>query len=232
MKVEQSASLLGRTELFRDLDEDVLLSLAAGAIQRTYKRGQLIVGQGEPGDSLFVLLEGMVKVIVASEEGNEMVLATLRPPDTFGELAVIDGGTRSASAEAFGAAGAGLLILTRQTLLTALAKNPTVTDALLRSLGNLVRRLTEQAADLVFLDLHGRVAKLLLGLAERDAAPEGEHATLDLGLTQTDLAEMVGGSRQSINGILQSFERRGYIEVRGRNIAILRPDLLRHRAGG
>jgi CRP-like cAMP-binding protein len=93
-----------------------------------------------------------------------------------------------------------------------------------------LRRLTEQAADLVFLDLHGRMAKLLVGMAEDRGTKEGVELVLDLHMTQTDLAGMVGGSRQSVNQILRSFERRGYLELRGRQIRLKQPELLRRRA--
>jgi CRP-like cAMP-binding protein len=98
-------------------------------------------------------------------------------------------------------------------------------------MGSMVRRLTDQAADLVFLDLHGRVAKLLLALSEELGTSEPGGRALDLHLTQTDLANMVGGSRQSVNQVLNSFERLGYLDLDGRRILIRRPELLQKRAG-
>jgi CRP/FNR family transcriptional regulator, cyclic AMP receptor protein len=176
-----------------------------------------------------VILEGQVKVFVTSEEGVEMVLVTLGKSDSFGELSLIDGAPRSASAEALEATK--ILGLGRRALLDLLPGDPRLTEALLRSLGSLVRRLTEQAADLVFLDLHGRVAKLLLALADRDGHQEGGKTVLDLHVTQTDLAGMVGGSRQSVNQILHAFERRGYVELQGRTVVLNEVELLRRRAG-
>jgi CRP-like cAMP-binding protein len=177
---------------------------------------------------LFVVTEGRVKVVVTSEEGDEMLLVTLQPVDVFGELALIDGEPRSASAETL--EPTKVLVLTRTTFLETLHESPAMTESLLRSMGAVLRRLTEQAADLVFLDLHGRVAKLLLGLAEKGG--DGGSATeLDLKLTQTDLASMVGGSRQSVNQILRSFEQRGYLEMQGRKLILKAPEQLRRRAG-
>ncbi|MDQ3767084.1 MAG: Crp/Fnr family transcriptional regulator [Actinomycetota bacterium] len=229
MDPHQTASLLSRTRLFGGLDQDVLHSLGERTIERSYKRGQLIFSQGDMGESLYVLVDGVVKVFVTSDRGDEMVLTTLHPPEVFGELALIDGGARSASAEALEPAAA--LVLTRPTLLELLAQHPSLTDSLLRSLGSVLRRLTEQTSDLVFLDLHGRVAKLLLNLASEQANEEGEVVVLDLHMTQSDLAGMVGGSRQSVNQILRHFQGRGYIELDGRRVKLLRPDLLRRRAG-
>ena len=229
MNAEAAAGLLGSTDLFKNLDPPVLDQLARSVTFRNYRRGHLIFAQGEPGDSLFVISEGLVKVFVTSEEGEDMVLVTLRPPETFGELALIDGGLRSASAEAL--EPTTTLTLSRGTLIELLQGHPTLAQALLSSLGGLVRRLTEQAADLVFLDLHGRVAKLLLALAEERGRHEGQEVLLDLHVTQSDLAAMVGGSRQSVNHILHAFQRRGYLEIEGRRIALKDLRALAKRAG-
>lgn len=227
MNTEQAASYLKETTLFGDLAPDALARLAEHTIERTYKKGQLIFYQGDPAEALFVVIEGRVKVVVVSEEGAEMLLVTLQPVDVFGELALIDGEARSASAETL--EPTKLLVLTRATFLRALQESPAMTESLLRSLGAVLRRLTEQAADLVFLDLHGRVAKLLIGLADKDGGSDNV-IELDLHLTQSDLANMVGGSRQSVNQILRSFERRGYVEVHGRKLILKDPDSLRKRA--
>lgn len=228
MEPEQAAAYLSETGLFGGLDPEGLARLAERAVERTYKKGQLVFYQGDPAEALFVVIEGRIKVVVVSEEGDEMLLVTLQPVDVFGELALIDGEPRSASAETM--EQTRVLVLTRATFLAALRESPAMTESLLRSLGAVLRRLTEQAADLVFLDLHGRVAKLLVGLAEKNEGG-GNGVELDLHLTQSDLASMVGGSRQSVNQILRSFERRGYVEVHGRKLILKAPDLLRKRAG-
>jgi CRP-like cAMP-binding protein len=229
MRTEQATGLLARTGLFGELDENARRRLAEVAIERNYKKGQLIFYQGDLGESLFIVAEGSVKVFVTSEDGDEMVLVTLGPGDIFGELAVIDGGPRSASAETLEATK--LLALTRTTLLQVMHEHPAITDSLLRTLGSVVRRLTEQATDLVFLDLHGRVAKLLVSFTDSRGVDQHGETILDLRLTQTDLAAMVGGSRQSVNQILRLFERRGLVELRGRKIVVKELAQLRRRAG-
>jgi CRP/FNR family transcriptional regulator, cyclic AMP receptor protein len=229
MRGDKAAQLLRRTSLFGELSGDALLLLGERAVERSYRRGQLIFTQGDLGDSLFVVVEGLIKVFVTSDEGDEMVLVTLRPPETFGEIALVEGGRRSASAETLEPTTA--LALTRSTLLEVAAEHPALTESLLRAVGAVVRRLTEQASDLVFLDLNGRVAKLLLALAQDRGGSQGDEITLDLHVTQTDLAAMVGGSRQSVNQILRSFERRGYVEIQGRHMTLREVDLLRRRAG-
>jgi CRP/FNR family cyclic AMP-dependent transcriptional regulator len=229
MKAEQAAALLARTPLFAGLDEAELLGLGAYAHRRIYRKGEYIFHQGDTGDAVFVLTEGRVKVIFASEDGDEMILATLQPPDVFGELALIDGGSRSASIQTL--EPTTVLTLTRATLLDLMSRQPGVTDVVLRSLGKLVRRMIAQAGDLVFMDLHGRVAKLLLRLIEDPADHHGERLSLDLKMTQSDLAAMVGGSRQSVNQILRLFERRGYLGLEGQRLIVKDADALRRRAG-
>lgn len=226
-RYERASSILGKTELFSRLDDEILDRLAERAIARRYRRGQLIFGEGDSGESLFLVVDGLVKVFVTSDEGEEMVLITLRSGDSFGELALIDGQPRSASAQAL--EETSVLVVTREVLLELMLAFPPIAESLLASLGALVRRLTEQTADLVFLDLHGRVAKLLVHFAAERGREE--KAVLDLHLTQSDLAAMVGGSRQSVNQILRAFEKRGYIELRGRTMVLKRMDLLSRRAG-
>lgn len=229
MKSDRADALLARTVLFENLDDEARASLASVAIGRTYKKGHLVCHQGDLGEALFIIVEGHVKVFVTSEEGDEMVLVTLGPSEVFGELSLMDGGPRSASVEAL--EPTKLLAIGRTHLLEVLRDRPEATDSLLRSLGAVVRRLTEQAADLVFMDLHGRVAKLLLGLADHQQPSADDEVELDFHFTQTDLAAMVGGSRQSVNQILRTFERRGYLALQGRKIILKRPDQLRRRAG-
>lgn len=225
-----SPALLARTALFRDLDAHALEQLAGAARRRVYKKGHLLFRQGDEAETLFVLVDGLVKVYVTSEDdGDEMVLVTLRPPDTLGELGLIDGRPRSASAEVL--EQSEVLELGRRAFLDLLAESPAMTDSLLRSLGAVLRRLTEQASDLVFLDLHGRVAKLVVGMAVDRGAVTAGACELDVEVTQADLAGMVGGSRQSVNQILGAFERRGYLEMRGRKFLIKDLAGLRRRAG-
>jgi CRP/FNR family transcriptional regulator, cyclic AMP receptor protein len=229
MRTEAAVALLRRTRLFAELREDTLRALADRSVERSYPRHGRLFYQGDPGSGLYVLASGLVKVVVTSEDGEEMVLVTLGPGDAFGELSIVDGGPRSASAEALEPTVA--LVITREVLLDLATRDSGLTEALLRTLGALLRRLTEQASDLVFLDLAGRMAKLLAVLAAERGSETPEGIELDANLTQTDLAGMVGASRQSVNQILQGFARRGYLQVRGRRIVIHRLDLLRRRAG-
>ena len=218
----EDAALLQDTSLFGALPEDATQRLAEKATRRSYGRGEIIFREDDPGDALCVVVSGLVKVYRTSPDGDEMLLVTLGPASVFGELPMVDGGLRSASAAAVEAAT--VLLISRAALLDLLRTSPELADGLLRSLGSMVRRLTDQAADLVFLDLHGR-------LAEERGIPGEDGQAMDLHMTQSDLANMVGGSRQSVNQVLNSFERLGYVELDGRRIVIKKPDLLKRRAG-
>ena len=230
MKTEEIADILAQTRLFGGSSRAALLSIASEANQRTYPKGAVLFNEGDTGDAFYVVASGTVKVFVTSGHGTEMVMATLRAPHGFGEVALLDNGPRSASAEAL--EPTTVLAFARSTFLDLIHRDPDVADGLLRSVGWLLRRVTGQAADLVFLDLEGRVAKLLVEFAnERGEEREGE-IHLDLGLSQSDLAVMVGGSRQSVNQILHALEARGYLAVDGgRTVAILNMEGLSKRAG-
>ena len=220
--VHDAAMLLAETELFAGIDPAAAAELAQRTVRKTFRRGQPLFHQGDPGDALYVLVDGCVAVVVTSEAGDRMVLNTMCPPSVIGEIALLDGGVRSASAEAV--EETTTLVLSRAAFLESMREHPPLVDELLRSLGRLVRRLSEQASDFVFLDLPGRVAKALLRLAD-----DGEPA--EVSVTQARLAEMVGGTRQSVNEILHALAARGMVELQGRRILICDPEQLGRRAG-
>jgi CRP/FNR family transcriptional regulator, cyclic AMP receptor protein len=225
MDSNQVVELLGRTDLFGALDEATRRQLVADASQTAFAKGQTIFVQDEPGDRMFVLAKGAVKLVVRSRHGEVVELARHWPPAVFGQLALLDGGPRSASAEAL---EPSLLIgITRDRLIGLLHSDHRVIDPLLRSLGDLVRRANRQTTDLVFLDLQGRVARKLLELAETPVADGG--ALRHRHFTQTELAHMVGGARPTVNLALRSLEERGLIRVSSGSIEILELDELRRR---
>ena len=226
MNLQQKAEVLARTELFKGVDEAARRLIAERVAERVVERGRSVFVQDEPGDRMYVLAEGAVKLYVSSRDGGIVELARHHPPASFGELALLDGGFRSASAEAV--ERSLLLVVTRAELLRLLRSEEKVAEALLRLLGAIVRRTTRQVTELAFLSLQGRVAAKLLELA--DSVGQGPARTRRL--TQVELATMVGGARQSVNQALKSLEARGYIRVAGRAFEILEPQQLHRLAGG
>jgi CRP/FNR family transcriptional regulator, cyclic AMP receptor protein len=212
--LQPRADVLARTELFRGIDEATRRRIAEHAAERVVERGQCVFTQDEPGDRMYVLAEGAVKLFVSSRNGGIVELVRHRPPATFGEVALLDGGPRSASAEA--TERSTLLVVTRAELLRLLRTEDQVAEGLLRTLGTIVRRTTRQVTDLAFLDLQGRVARQLLVLAG-----DAHGTTRTRQVSQAELASMVSGARQTVNQALRSLEARGYIKTDGRCFEIL-----------
>jgi CRP/FNR family cyclic AMP-dependent transcriptional regulator len=220
--LQHRAAVLARTELFSGIDPATQRRIAERVVERVVERGQCVFTQDQPGDRMYVLAEGAVKLFVSSRDGGVVELVRHRPPATFGEVALLDGGPRSASAEA--TERSLLLVVTRAELVALLRSSEQVAEALLRTLGTIVRRTTRQVSDLVFLDLQGRVARQLLELAGGNGAARTRQ------VTQAELASMVSGARQTVNQALRSLEARGYIRPDGRSFQILDRERLEHLA--
>jgi CRP/FNR family transcriptional regulator, cyclic AMP receptor protein len=215
--------ILRRTELLRSLPQPDLETVAAASRLRAFRRAQVVFTQGDPGDTLIVVISGRVKVVVRSADGGELTLTIVPPGGSLGELSVADGGPRSADAETLDACQ--LLLIPREMIQDVCARVPAAALALTSSLAATLRRLTNAASDLVFLDLPRRVAKVLL------AQPRGADGVVRLNLRQEELAHQVGGTRQSVNAALRGFERRGWIEVHDRAVAVKQAAALSRFAG-
>ena len=224
VRLPDPADALTGVEMFAALEPEARQRVIAAAVPRTYRKGQLLFVENDPGESLIILRRGAVMVFRTAPTGERAVLSVMRPPETIGELSLLDGGARSLSAEAIEDCQA--LALSRAAFIELVHANPRLLDAVMRSLGSLIRRLTEQTADHVFLDLPGRVAKTLVRLAGETNAP-----MVTIELNQSQLAEMAGGSRQSVNQAIGSFASRGWLRTEGRRIVVTDLSALRRRAG-
>jgi len=178
---------------------------------------------GDPSDTLILVISGRVKVVVRSADGAELTLTIIPPGGMFGEISIADGGPRSADAEAL--EDCRLLFVPTELIQDLCSRMPSVTQAVMSSIAATLRRLTEAASDLVFLDLPRRVAKMLL------SQPRGDHGVIQLKMNQEELAHQVGGSRQSVNAALRGFERRGWIDVQDRAVTIKQPAALARFTG-
>ena len=216
-------SILRRTDLLRSAPDEVLDAVATASRLRVFRRGQVVFTRGDPSDTLFVVISGRVKVVVRSADGGELTLTIIQPGGVFGELGIADGGPRSADADALDECQ--LLLVPLETVQGICAREPPVVQSLLNSTAATLRRLTEAASDLVFLDLPRRVAKVLLSL------PRGDDGVIRPALSQEELAHQAGGTRQSINATLRGFERRGWIEVHDRAVTIRQVPALHRFAG-
>jgi len=198
--------------LFTRLDESRIAPLAASLRSRRYRGGETIFHQDDPGDALHVVAAGAVKIVLPSAEDEEAaIIATLRPGDFFGELALFDDAPRSATAIALGATET--LVLRREAFLALIDEDQSLRHALLSSLADEIRSITVHVGDLHFLDLPGRMSRRILREAESVAAEPDGAVRLPWPYTQAELAGMIGGSRQSVNRLLADLVARDLIRV-------------------
>jgi CRP/FNR family cyclic AMP-dependent transcriptional regulator len=210
---------LSTIPFFAGLDRAALERVAAGMRTRRFRRGEVIFHIGDPGDALFVIVDGEVKISLPSETGDEAILATLRVGHVFGELALLDGAPRSASATAISATET--VVLPRDRFRELIATEAGVRDALLASIAGELRRLTTHVEELHFLDITGRLAARLVRLAQEGGTRGGDGAIrLRSNLTQGDLAAMVGCTRQSVNKLLGQFTDDGLIRLDREGIVV------------
>lgn len=226
---EQSKALLRRTTLFGALSDESLTRLAAQSQFRSYKRGQLLFCQGDAGDWIYVVAEGLVKLVRTSSQGNELLLGLRRPPHIFGEIAILDGRERAATAEAM-CTPTRVLVVNKQPVTALLDESTALSRELAVNFGALLREAIERAFDFVFLDLKGRVAKVLIEFADTVGQRTDEGTLIDVQLHQADVAAIVGGTRPAVNKVLKDLERRGYLRLQGRTIVLLQPEQLVRRA--
>lgn len=219
------AEVLSRSFVLRGLPPGELAGLASTMHRRTYRRGEPVFHQGDPGQTLHVVYRGRLKIVLPGQHGEEAVLTIVGPGDVFGDLALLDGAPRSASVVALEPVETA--VLSRAEFVGLLRRSPSVVDGLLATLAQRIRRLTDEVADLTFLDLHARLAKKLLDLAEGHGRPIDGAIEIELPLTQEELASMIGATRPRVNKLLGLYEDRGAIARRGRHILILKPELLR-----
>jgi CRP-like cAMP-binding protein len=218
---------LGKTELLGGLSDDDLGRVAAIVRKTTFPGGSPIFARGDASRSFYVVAEGSVRIYVEDPAGDQITLGVVGPFQTFGEMALFDAGPRAASAEAIDPVI--LLGIPRQGWLDLLDQEPTIVRHIMQSLGRSLRRYANHAVECLFLDLEGRVGRLLLQLAER-LGRRDEPMRLDVVLTQGELARMVRGSRQSVNQVLRRLEASGYVRSESGELVITDREGLHARA--
>jgi CRP/FNR family cyclic AMP-dependent transcriptional regulator len=213
---------LRQCSLFSQVDTSTLEAVARTLRRRRFKRNGVVFHQGDPGDSLFIVESGRVKVVVLSSEGAEdAIIATVGPGMFFGELALLDGAARSASAIA--AEPSETLVLDRDSFDRLLDTQPRFRRAILAALAIELRRLTGHVEELQFLDLLGRLAMRIVRIAEEAEPGARRNVRLAWPYSQTEVAGMIGGARQSINRLLQGLISDGLIRFEGEVLVI--PDV-------
>lgn len=219
-----AADRLRKIPLFAHLDEPEVHRIAHAAREKSYPKNSVILFEDDPGDALYMMLGGQVKVVLIGEDGREVILSILREGDFFGEMALIDDQPRSAHVIAM--EESNLLVLHREEFHACLQETPRIALGLLRALSRRLRRADDKIGGLVLLDVNGRVARLLLELAD-----EHDGTQIPRKVTHHTIAQMIGSSRETVSRTMRDLADRGLIEVNRKLIVLKDRPTLERLAG-
>ncbi|RZS41287.1 CRP-like cAMP-binding protein [Herbihabitans rhizosphaerae] len=219
---------LARAGIFQGVEPAAAEALAQTLEAVEFPRGHVIFAEGEPGDRLYIIQQGKVKLGRKSPDGRENLLGIMGPADMFGELSIFDPGPRTSTATTVTEVKA--VTMDRPALRQWIATRPEIAEQLLRVIARRLRRTNGMLADLIFTDVPGRVAKALLQLAQRFGSQEAGLLRVTHDLTQEEIAQYVGASRETVNKALADFAHRGWLRLEGKSVLILDPERLARRA--
>jgi CRP/FNR family transcriptional regulator, cyclic AMP receptor protein len=222
-----SNAVLRQPPLLAGLPPESAAILEHGARKRSFRSGEIIFHKGDPGNSMFLIIAGQVKIVLPAEGGDEVLLGVLDGGEWFGELSIIDGHPRSATIVA--TEPTETLMVHRDDFIRAVHAHPNVALDLLQVLARRLRETDQIVQDATLLDVPGRIAKKLLALADAYGVEGATGTVIGMRLTQAELATMVGATRESVNKHLRAYQARGIIAVDRKRITIRRPDELRRR---
>jgi CRP-like cAMP-binding protein len=216
-----------RAGIFHRLEPNVAAAVTLRFLPADYQPRQMIFAEGEPGDRLYIIASGKVKIACRAAGGRQNLQAVLGPSDMFGELAVFDPGPRSSSATAVTAVRA--IFTDRAALRACIADHPEIAEQLLRVLARRLRRTIDNQVEVVGTDTRGRLAKQLLQLAQQFGSQDDGAMHVSHDLTQEELAQSIGACRETVNQALTDFARRGWIELLDKSVLILDSERLMRR---
>lgn len=216
---------LKKVPLFSELDEGELHQLASVVREQHYRRHTTIVHVDDPGSALYILKSGLVKITIEDQHGDEMILRILYPTDFFGEMSLLDGMPRSATVTA--QEPSEVLTIAREHFLHIIEQSPKILLKMTTVLSKRLRRTNELIHSLAFFDVYGKVARLLLNLAAERGRVTEQGTVIDMRLTQQELAELAGMTRETMARTLREFQQAGCIRVESGIISILELDMLR-----
>lgn len=207
--------MLNRMHLFSELNPSDTDILTSHGTTRTYPANSILINEGDETDSLYVLLEGEVKVYASDENGKEVILNILGPGEYFGELALVDNEPRSASVKTMQTTK--VMVIAKHDFKKVLADYPDIAFNMIQSLARQVRDLTNNVKSLALMDVYGRVAHTLLDMASE---MEDGRMVIEQKLTHQDIADMVGASREMVSRILKDLVNGGYISIKSKIVTI------------
>ena len=226
--MEDVHEILSRAGIFQGVDPEAVDNLIEQMETVKYPRGTTIFEEGEPGDRLYIITAGKIKLARHAPDGRENLLTVMGPSDMFGELSIFDPGPRTSSAICVTEVRAATM--NSEMLQKWVSDHPLIAQQLLRVLARRLRRTNASLADLIFPDVPGRVAKTLLQLANRFGVQEGGALRVNHDLTQEEIAQLVGASRETVNKALATFAHRGWIRLEGKSVLIVDTEHLARRA--
>jgi CRP/FNR family transcriptional regulator/CRP/FNR family cyclic AMP-dependent transcriptional regulator len=227
MEAENEALYFKQVPLFAGLSEADIRELMTVARRRTFRSGEVIFHRDDPGQVLYIIKEGKVKISLISPDGQEISLVVFGKGECFGEFAILDGLPRSADAVTL--ERAECYTLQRSDFHKAIMKNPQIAIQVMEALTRRLRTTDDMVEDLIFLDVYGRVAKKLLELADMHGTKLDDGIRIEVRLTQQELASMVGASRESVNKVLGYFTDKHYISTDKHRITLHRMTELKRR---
>ena len=204
--------------LFSALDDEAAISLRESMVPLKLSKGQILFKEGQEGDRLYVVVQGKIKLGTASGDGRENLLSILGPGEMFGELSLFDPEPRTSTATAV--TDARLVSLAHEAVIGLVTTHPQTSLELLRRLAQRLRKSNEILADLVFADVPGRVAKAIMDLGERFGSQKEDGLHVNHDLTQEELAQLVGASRETVNKALADFAARGWVKLEPRAVLV------------
>jgi CRP-like cAMP-binding protein len=219
---------LARAGIFQGVEPAAAEALAQTLESVEFPRGHVIFAEGEPGDRLYIITSGKVKIGRKSADGRENLLSIMGASDMFGELSIFDPGPRTSTVTAVTDVRA--MAMGRPELREWITKRPEIAEQLLRVIARRLRRTNNMLADLIFTDVPGRVARALLQFAQRFGSQEAGLLRVTHDLTQEEIAQFVGASRETVNKALADFAQRGWLRLEGKSVLILDPERLARRA--
>ena len=214
-----STTLLHNVPLFAGLDEAQLSVLVGMIVRKSFGRNVTIIVAGDPTDSLYIIIDGRVKVLMSDEQGREVILSILDRGEFFGEMGLLDDSPRSASVVTLEACE--LLTISKTDFKRSLAENFDLSLMVMRGLVKRLREADRKIGSLALMDVYGRVARLLLEMSED---VNGEKVIVKK-MSKQDIAKMIGASREMVSRVMKDLQLGGYIEVRGRSL-VLRDNIL------
>jgi CRP/FNR family transcriptional regulator/CRP/FNR family cyclic AMP-dependent transcriptional regulator len=227
MEPDKETSYFKQVSFFADLPEEEIQALSPITKRRTFRAGEVIFHRDDPGQVLYMIKEGKVKICIISPDGQEVSLTVFGKGEYFGEFALLDGLPRSTDAVAL--EKVECYTLQRSDFHNTILKNPKIAILILEALSKRLRNTNQMVEDLIFLDVYGRVAKKLLELADAHGVKVDDGVRIDVRLTQQELAAMVGASRESVNKVLGYFTDKNFISTDKHRITIHNTNDLKRR---